>query len=264
MKPDDPENRGRAQPKAVAPPAGTAAILIIGNEILSGKVRDENGPFLARELRALGVELRRIETVPDEIPLIVDALHRCLASAAHVFTSGGIGPTHDDVTIAAVAHAYGVPVVHDERTLQLLQGYYREKLNAARRRLAEIPEGGKAEFLEGATFPVLSKDRVVILPGVPQLLRAGFARVRERFRQAPIFSASLYFGIGEGALAEHLDATVASYPSVAIGSYPRFDEGCDHKVKVTFDGRDAAEVGAAFADLRGRVSPSALVREEPP
>src|SRR5438309_11184365 len=99
----------------------TAAVLVIGNEILSAKVADENGPFLARELRALGVELRRIETVPDEIPLIVDALQRCLASAKWVFTSGGIGPTHDDVTIAAVAQAFGRKVVHDERTLQLLR-----------------------------------------------------------------------------------------------------------------------------------------------
>ena len=91
----------------------TAAILIIGNEILSGKVQDENGPFLARELRALGVELRRIEPVPDEVPLIVDALHRCRAQGQWVFTSGGIGPTHDDVTIAAVAQALGRAVVPD-------------------------------------------------------------------------------------------------------------------------------------------------------
>jgi molybdenum cofactor synthesis domain-containing protein len=244
------------------PSPGTAAVLIIGNEILSAKVRDENGPFLARELRALGVELRRMETVPDEIPIIVDALKRCLASAAHVFTSGGIGPTHDDVTIAAIAEAYGVPVVHDQRTLQLLEAYYGDKLNPARRRLAEIPQGGRADFLEGSSFPVLSMDRVVILPGVPMLLRNGFARVRERFRQAPIFSSAIYFGIGEGALAEHLDAAVARFPAISIGSYPRFDEGCDHKVKVTFDGRVAEEVRAALVFLRQRVPADAVVREE--
>ena len=247
---------------SAAPPEGTAAILVIGNEILSAKVRDENGPFLARELRALGVDLRRIETVPDEIPLIVDALHRCLAAAAHVFTSGGIGPTHDDVTIASIAQAYGVPVVHDPTTLRMLESYYGEKLNAARRRLAEIPQGGKAELLEGAVFPVLSMERVIILPGVPQLLRDGFARIRERFRQAPIFSRAIYFGIGEGALAEHLDATVARFPGVAIGSYPRFDVGCDHKVKVTFDGRAAADVHAAHDFLKSLVGPAAIIRED--
>lgn len=238
----------------------TAAIVVIGNEILSAKVVDENGPFLARELRALGVELRRIETVPDEVPLIVDALRRCLAAAQWIFTSGGIGPTHDDVTIAAVAQAFGRRVVLDERTLQLLRASYGPSLNAARTRLAEIPEGGRAEFHEGHLFPVLSLENVTILPGVPSLLREGFIRIRERFRVAPIFSRALYFTLGESALAEHLDATVARHPAVAIGSYPRFDEA-DHRVKVTFDGRSEADVREAAAFLRARVPAAAIVRE---
>ena len=239
----------------------TAAIVVIGNEILSAKVTDENGPFLARELRALGVELRRIETVPDEVPLIVDALKRCLASAQWVFTSGGIGPTHDDVTIAAVAQAFGRRVVHDERTLQLLRARYGPALNAARIRLAEIPEGGRAEFHEGYLFPVISLENVTILPGVPSLLREGFTRIRERFRVAPIFSRALYFSLGEGVLAEHLDATVARYPAVGIGSYPRFDEA-DHRVKVTFDGRSESDVREAANFLRARLPAAAIIREE--
>ena len=118
----------------------TAAIVVIGNEILSAKVQDENGPFLARELRELGVELRRIETVPDEPPLIVDALARCLQSAKWIFTSGGIGPTHDDVTIAAVAQAFARRVVLDEKTLALLKARFGETLKPALLRLAEVPE----------------------------------------------------------------------------------------------------------------------------
>ena len=239
----------------------TAAVLVIGNEILSAKVQDENGPFLARELRALGVELRRIETVPDEIPLIVDSLRRCLASARWVFTSGGIGPTHDDVTIAAIAQAFGRPVVHDPRTLELLTARYGEKLNAARRRLAEIPEGGRAEFHEGYLFPVISLENVTILPGVPSLLREGFLRIRERFRVQPIFSRAVYLSLGEGALAEHLDATVARYPAVGIGSYPRFDDA-DHRVKVTFDGRDESEVRAALSLFKSLLPGGSVVREE--
>jgi molybdenum cofactor synthesis domain-containing protein len=239
----------------------TAAIVVIGNEILSAKVVDENGPFLARELRALGVELRRIETVPDEIPLIIDALKRCLASAKWVFTSGGIGPTHDDVTIAAIASAFGRRLVLDESTMKLLRARYGDRLNAARTRLAEVPEGARVEFHEGYLFPVISLENVTILPGVPSLLREGFTRIRDRFRVAPIFSRALYFTLGEGALAEHLDATVARFPSVAIGSYPRFDE-TDHRVKVTFDGRDQRDVRAALEFLRARVPPGSIIREE--
>jgi len=239
----------------------TAAIVVIGNEILSAKVQDENGPFLARELRALGVDLRRIETVPDEVPLIVDALKRCLASARWVFTSGGIGPTHDDVTIAAVAQAFGRRVVPDERTRELLRARFGENLKPALLRLSEVPEGARVEFHEGYLFPVISLENVVILPGVPSLLREGFLRIRERFRVEPIFSHALYFTVGEGTLAEHLDATVARFPAVAVGSYPRFDE-CDHRVKVTFDGRDEQEVRSALEFLRARVPAGSVIREE--
>ena len=239
----------------------TAAVLVIGNEILSAKVQDENGPFLARELRALGVELRRIETVPDEVPLIVDGLRRCLSQARWVFTSGGIGPTHDDVTIAAVAEAFGRGVVRDQRTVQLLRERFPQPLKPALLRLAEVPQGSQVEFHEGYLFPVISLENVVILPGVPSLLREGFSRLRERFRVAPIFSRALYFSLGEGALAEHLDAAVARFPAVAIGSYPRFDDA-DHRVKVTFDGRDQKAVGAALEFLRARLPAGCIVREE--
>src|SRR3954469_6688451 len=201
----------------------TAAMVVIGNEIPSAKVLNENGPFLARELRALGVELRRIETVPDEVPLIVDGLARCRSHARWVFTSGGIGPTHDDVTIAAVAQAFGRKVVHDDKLLGMLQAHFKV-LNAARRRLAEVPEGATVVWSEGHLFPVITVDTVVVLPGVPSLLRDGFAMFRERLGAAPIHSRAVYFSVGESVLAEHLDATVAAFPAVAIGSYPRFDD----------------------------------------
>ncbi|HUJ25238.1 MAG TPA: molybdopterin-binding protein [Myxococcales bacterium] len=239
----------------------TAAIVVIGNEILSSKVQDENGPWLARELRSLGVDLRRIETVPDEIPLIVDALRRCLASAKWVFTSGGIGPTHDDVTIAAVSQAFGRRVVTDERTVELLRAHFRPPLKPALLRLAEVPEGSLVEFHEGFLFPVISLENVIVLPGVPSLLQEGFTRIRERFRVAPIFSRALYFSIGESTLAEHLDATVARFPTVGIGSYPRFDQGADYRVKVTFDGRDEAEVAAALEFLKARAPQGSIIRE---
>lgn len=241
----------------------TAAIVVIGNEVLSAKVTDENGPYLARELRALGVELRRIETVPDEVEHIVDALRRCLGAAQWVFTSGGIGPTHDDVTIAAVARAFGRRVVADERTLSLLRARYGAALPPAVRRLAEVPEGATLTWAPGPapSYPVLSLDNVVILPGVPSLLREGFERLRERFRSPPIFSRAVYVSLGEGSIAEHLDAVVARFSSVAVGSYPRFDDA-DHRVKVTFDGRDPSAVAQAARAFAQSLPAGAVVREE--
>jgi molybdenum cofactor synthesis domain-containing protein len=239
----------------------TASIVVIGNEILSAKVADENGPWLARELRALGVDLRRIETVPDEVPAIVDSLRRSLGAARWVFTSGGIGPTHDDVTIAAVAQAFGRRVVADERILASLRQHFGERLNAARRRMAEVPEGATVEWRAGSLFPVISLENVAVLPGPPVLFKEGFGRIRDRYRVAPIFTRAIYSSLGEGALAEHLDAAVACFPSVSIGSYPRFDEA-DHRVKVTFDGRDEAQVRLAAAFLRERLPADAIVREE--
>jgi molybdenum cofactor synthesis domain-containing protein len=239
----------------------TAAIVVIGNEILSAKVSDENGPWLSRELRGLGVDLRRIETIPDEVPVIVDSLRRALASAKWVFTSGGIGPTHDDVTIAAVAECFGRKVVPDERILSALRAHLGDRLNPALRRLADVPEGATVDWSPGSRFPVVSLENVAVLPGPPALFKEGFARIRDRYRAPPIFSRALYFGIGEGTLAEHLDAAVARFPSVSIGSYPRFDDA-DYRVKVTFDGRDEAEVRKAAEFLRERVPAGALLREE--
>jgi FAD synthetase len=239
----------------------TAAIVVIGNEILSAKVADENGPWLARQLRALGVDLRRIETVPDEVPVIVDSLRRAREAGKWVFTSGGIGPTHDDVTIAAVAQCFGLRVVPDERILSSLRTHFGERLNPARRRLADVPEGATIDWCPGSLFPVISVENVAVLPGPPVLFQEGFARIRDRYHAAPIFSRALYFAIGEGSLAEHLDAAVAEFPAVSIGSYPRFDDA-DYRVKVTFDGRDEDEVRRAAVFLRSRIPAGAVLREE--
>lgn len=239
----------------------TAAIVVIGNEVLSAKVVDQNGPYLAKELRALGVELRRIETVPDEIPLIAEALTRARTAGRWVFTSGGIGPTHDDVTIAAVAQAFGVEVANDARTLAMLHARFGPVLKPALRRLAEIPMGCEVVWTPGYLFPVLVMERMVILPGVPSLLREGFTRLRERFRGPPIYGRAVYLSAGESVIAEQLNATVAQFPHLRVGSYPRFDEA-DHKVKVTFDGRDEAEVQKGLRAFVARLPQGVVVREE--
>lgn len=251
------------------PPPHTAALLIIGNEILSGKIRDENGPYLLRELRALGVETRRVETVPDEIDLIVDALHRCRAAGQHVFTSGGVGPTHDDVTIAAVAKALDRKVIREPTLEAMLREWYGDRLREAHLRLAEIPEG--ARLIWGDTtqlrFPALEVDDVLVLPGVPSLFVQKFEVVKERYRAPPISLANLFLSVGEGSIAALLTEATARFATIAIGSYPRFDDA-DHRVKVTIESRDTAEVAACtrwlVEGLTTQLGAESIVRLEPP
>ena len=239
----------------------TAAILVIGNEILSAKVRDENGPWLARELRALGVELRRIETVPDEIEVIADALRRCKASATWVFTSGGVGPTHDDVTIHAIAHALGRRVVRDPGLERGIRAHYGERTNPENLRMADLPEGAVLLAPTSTSFPIPVVEDVYILPGVPEFFRAKFTALRETFRQAPILLRSVYVSVGEGAIAHALDETAAAFPKLALGSYPKFDDS-PYRVKLTLESKDAALVAEAERFLLARLPRDCVIRTE--
>jgi molybdenum cofactor synthesis domain-containing protein len=251
------------------PPPHTAALLIIGNEILSGKIRDENGPYLLRELRALGVDTRRVETVPDEIDLIVDALNRCRASGRHVFTSGGVGPTHDDVTIEAVAKALERKVIRDPVLEGMLREWYGDRLNPATLRLAEVPEGARLVWGDSFSlrFPAIEIDDILVLPGVPSLFVQKIESMKERFRAPPILLANLFLSVGEGAIAALLTEATARFSGTAIGSYPRFDDA-DHRVKVTVESRDAALVAACATylldELTARLGAAAVVRAELP
>ncbi len=222
-----------------SPPPDTAALVLIGNEILSGKIRDENGSYLLRELRLLGVDMRRMEVVPDEEDVIVDAIRRCRRVAAHLFTSGGIGPTHDDVTVPSVAKALGRPLVHHPELVGMLKRFYGDGLDEFQLRLAEVPEG--AELLWGSPkclrFPAILADNVLILPGVPSLFTEKFDAVKERYRASPIALVNIFLDVPESEIAGVLIEATNRFPGIAIGSYPRFDEA-DHRVKVTVESRD--------------------------
>jgi molybdenum cofactor synthesis domain-containing protein len=241
--------------------APTAAILIVGNEILSGKVADENAAYLIGELRALGVSLRRIEVVPDEVDDIAAAVRALSARFDIVFTSGGVGPTHDDVTLAAIARAFGVPVVRHPELESLLRDRSRDRLFERDLRMADVPAGARLEHgTTGGTWPVVVMNNVWILPGVPSIFRRKFDAVRERFRASPIYARAVYSRAEEGAIAGTLDEAVAAFPDVELGSYPHLD-ALDHRVKITLDGRDAAEVSRALAYLVERLG-DAVVRTE--
>lgn len=240
----------------------TAAILVIGNEILSGKVQDENARYLIGELRRLGVSLRRIEIVPDVVGEIAASVRALSARFDHLFTSGGVGPTHDDVTLEAVAAAFGMPVVRNTQLERLLRDGYGARLHERDLRMADLPAGARLESGPagpGASWPVVVVRNVWILPGVPSIFRRKFEAVRELFRAAPIHGRALYSRAGEGEIAGALDETVAAFPGVEIGSYPQSDAA--HRVKITFDGRDAADVDRALAFLAGRLGEAVVGTE---
>jgi molybdenum cofactor synthesis domain-containing protein len=244
--------------------ATTAAVVIVGNEVLSAKVQDENGPYLARRLHELGVELTALHCVPDRVDAIVETLLLERRRVGFVLTSGGVGPTHDDVTLGAVARALGVPLHrHPEMERVLREMHARHHRGAplpdAALRMAELPEG--TELLGDPEFPTLVASRVVMLPGVPSFLRHQFERVAHLFSGEPYRLVSLYLSLGEDHLALPLSAVAEAHPSVEIGSYPRFD-AADHRVRVTIEGRDAQRVHDAARAILATLPPGAVVRSD--
>jgi molybdenum cofactor synthesis domain-containing protein len=239
----------------------TAGIVLIGNEILSGKISDANATYLCRELRALGVDVRKISVVPDEAGLIAAEVGQFAAAFDYVFTSGGVGPTHDDVTIEGVARAMGVPVVRHPRLVELLEGFYQGRLNAARLKMAEVPDG--ADLVEGDTliFPAIVIRNVYILPGVPEIFRQKFEAIKERFRGRPYHLRSVFVRIGEGTLADFLNRLLEAFPELLLGSYPELSNP-EYKVKVTLESKDPTYLDRALAELVSRLPGEAVVRVE--
>jgi molybdenum cofactor synthesis domain-containing protein len=240
----------------------TAGIVIIGDEILTGKFADENAVFLIGELRALGVELRRIVMIPDVVDDIAATVRELAARFDHVFTSGGVGPTHDDLTMAGIAQGFGTRVVRAPVLEERVRAYWGERLSTPNLRLADIPEGAELVYGKDTVWPVVAYKNVYILPGVPALFRRKFIDIRDRFRAVPMTVARVYLDAEEGQIAGDLDAVVAAFAAVRIGSYPRFTER-DFKVLITLEAHGPDEVAGALAMLVERMGPR-VVRHEAP
>jgi molybdenum cofactor synthesis domain-containing protein len=239
----------------------TAGILLIGNEILSGKVADANAVYLCRELRRLGVDVRRLVVIPDEIEPIAHEVAAQSRAYDYVFTSGGVGPTHDDVTIDGVARAMAVPVVREPRLVDLLRGFYRESLNEARLKMADVPEGAELVTADALVFPAIVMRNVYILPGVPEIFRQKFEALRERFRGEPFHLRNVFVSMSEGTLADFLNGLLQKYPDLLLGSYPEFSNPA-YKVKVTLESRDPEYVSRALEDFLARLPRASVVRVE--
>ena len=237
----------------------TAGIVLVGNEILSGKIQDANAAYLCRELRALGVDVRRIAVIPDEIDVIAREVAAASGAYDVVFTSGGVGPTHDDVTIEGVARAMGVGVVRHPTLVALLEKYYGDALNDAHLKMAEIPDGAELFAGDSVRFPTIVMRNVYVLPGVPEIFRRKFDAIRERFRDVPIHLRNVFVRVGEGVLADYMNQLVRDFPDLDVGSYPEFSNP-EYKVKVTLESRDREYVEHALARFLERLPPDAVVR----
>jgi len=237
----------------------TAGVLIIGNEVLSGKVQDANSPFFARALRDLGVDLRRITVVPDEVEVIAAEVRAFARAYDFVFTSGGVGPTHDDVTIGGVARAFGRPVVREPRLERVLREFYGTRLTEAHLKMAEMPEGGDLVGHDSLVFPVIAFRNIHIFPGIPEILREKFLVIQERFRETPFHLQRMFVNMDEGDLADSLNAVLREFPALQIGSYPELNAP-GYKVKVTIEAKDRAPVEGAVARLQALLPARVIVR----
>lgn len=238
----------------------TAAILVIGDEVLTGKTHDCNSHWLAGELYALGVALERIVVIPDRVDEIAAVVRSLSAAHDALFTSGGIGPTHDDVTYAGVARGFGRPVLRHPQLVERMRGHYRDALNPARLRMADIPEPDELCFEEGMVTPVVRVANVYILPGVPVLFRQLFGGLRERFRRQAMYLGMLFTRQGEGDLADHLTRVVGEHPRVRVGSYPHLGDEA-FRVKITVESPDEAAAIAALDAIAAGLDPGKLVEK---
>jgi len=230
----------------------TAAALAIGDELLSGRTRDKNIGHLAELLTAAGIDLEEVRIVPDEQDRIVEALNALRTRYDYVFTSGGIGPTHDDITADAVAAAFGVACTHDKDALELLGAHYAERgmeFTEARKRMARMPVGSRHIDNPVSRAPGFVIGNVHVMAGVPSVFQAMLDNVLPTLNTGvKILSEKVACPIGEGDIGDPLSAIAKAHPLVNIGSYPRFS-GDAFSTEIVIRGRDQEAIAAAKTDV---------------
>jgi len=232
----------------------TAALIIIGNEILSGRTHDKNIPYIATKLNEAGVQLREVRVIPDIGSTIIDTVNVLRAQHDYIFTTGGIGPTHDDITCEFVAQAFGVPVIrHPEAERLLLAHYGPEQINDARMKMANVPQGATLIPNPVSAAPGFIIGNVHVMAGVPRIAQAMLDWVVPTLiGGAPVMSVSITTNLPEGTIADGLTAIANGYPDIDIGSYPTFKQG-ELATTLVVRSPDAAQNEAAAAEIRDLV-----------
>lgn len=246
--------------------APTAAMIVIGDEILSGRTQDTNFAYLAKFLGALGIDLKEARFVADLQEEIVAAVNALRARYTYVFTSGGIGPTHDDITADAIAAAFGVGIDYHPEALAMLGARYENPadFNEMRRRMARIPDGAGLITNTVSTAPGFQIGNVFVMAGVPMIFKAMLENVEPRLvRGTRVVSATVSARIAEGRIAAALARTQSEHKTVAIGSYPFYRED-GFGVQLVVRGRDGAAVEAAARAIEAAVRDEGVEPERLP
>ena len=232
----------------------TAAVLVIGDEILSGRTQDTNTAYIAKFLGALGIDLCEARVVADVQDEIVNALNALRARYTYVFTTGGIGPTHDDITFDAVAVAFGVGIDYHPEAMAMMAARYKPgEFNDARKRMARIPLTGELVRNSVSTAPGVHIGNVFVMAGVPMVMRAMLDAIEPRLKRgAVVHSATVQARLPEGRIAEGLERVQRQHQALAIGSYPYYRED-GPGVQLVARGRDQAEVETAAAEIEALV-----------
>ncbi len=237
--------------------APSAAVILIGDEILSGRTKDRNLGYIADALTAVGIDLRQARVVADDEAEIIEAVNALRARYSYVFTTGGIGPTHDDITADSIASAFGVAIDHDPRATAILEQFYRQngrELTEARMRMARIPAG--ADLIENpiSHAPGFRLENVFVMAGIPKVMHAMLATVLPQLTHgAPVASRTLEALIGEGDLGDPLKEIQARYDDVAIGSYP-FETPGGFGAQIVLRSRNEIALSAAEADVEALIA----------
>ncbi len=231
----------------------TACLILIGNEILSGRTQDKNLAFIAKGLNELGVQMREVRVIPDIRKTIVDTLNECRAAFDYIFTTGGIGPTHDDITSECVAEAFGVGMYRDPDTVELMTRRTKERgqeMNEARLRMATFPEGSELLKNEISAAPGYRIENVFVMAGVPHIMQAMFQEAKQHLTGGHrMLARGLVVDLGEGTIAEGLALVQARSRDIDIGSYPQMRQQVGFRVSVVLRGPDGDVLDRAHTEI---------------
>jgi molybdenum cofactor synthesis domain-containing protein len=236
----------------------TAAILVIGDEILSGRTKDKNIGYIAEYLTNIGIDLKEVRVVPDEEPEIIAALNALRARYTYVFTTGGIGPTHDDITAECVAKAFGVAIVHHPKAVEMMRARVAETggvMNEARMRMTRVPVGAELVLNKISAAPGFWIENVIVMAGVPNIMQTMLDDVAPKLKTgAKMLSQSVRADLREGDIGTELGAIAKQHPDVVIGSYPFMDEKRGGNTNVVVRSRDTQKLTAAMSAVEAMLA----------